>query len=274
MTVRHESIPDMLREMLTPFLQGARLGAWVAGGTLAGSLVIAIGVMALGGGASAADATSEGYVLAAGEATYELSGSAPTVAQTATGQALAGQTARKNPLPAHEIDPTLLNTVRQARIRVLNGVPFQLSIEGGSAEGTPPPEDALEAGRTTSEPPPEEPAPAAVAAVPAPATQPAPPPVPAAPPLVVDGDPLREIIAGYFPEQVDRAYAVVMCESSGNARAVSLGGRYFGMWQFDLATWQSVGGVGLPSEASVEEQMMRARMLYDARGWSPWGCAW
>ena len=118
---------------------------------------------------------------------------------------------------------------------------------------------------------PEPPAPPPVATAAA-ASAPVAPAVPAAPPLVIAGDPLREALAVYFPEQVEFAYSVVMCESSGNARAVSRSG-YYGLWQFDVATWQSVGGSGLPSNASVEEQMARARQLYDRRGWSPWGCA-
>ena len=52
------------------------------------------------------------------------------------------------------------------------------------------------------------------------------------------------------------------------------GNGYYGLWQFDLATWQSVGGAGLPSDTSIEEQVARAPALYDRRGWSPWECAY
>lgn len=101
-------------------------------------------------------------------------------------------------------------------------------------------------------------------------------PVEAAPPpeprVYASHATVYDAVAAAFPEQADRAYAVVLCESSGNAGARS-GTGYYGLWQFDLPTWQSVGGVGLPSEASVEEQVRRARMLYDSRGWSPWSCA-
>ncbi|MDO9445839.1 MAG: transglycosylase family protein [Dehalococcoidia bacterium] len=91
-------------------------------------------------------------------------------------------------------------------------------------------------------------------------------------PRIVPSVELYERLAAAFPEQPEVAYAVVMCESSGNASA-NTGNGYYGMWQFDLGTWQSVGGTGLPSDASVDEQIMRARMLFDSRGWSPWGCA-
>lgn len=80
------------------------------------------------------------------------------------------------------------------------------------------------------------------------------------------------IAAAFPPSEVDRAYRVALCESSGNAHT-NTGNGYYGLWQFDLPTWRSVGGVGLPSAATLEEQVARARMLYDSRGWSPWGCA-
>ena len=80
------------------------------------------------------------------------------------------------------------------------------------------------------------------------------------------------IVAAFPAGEGDRAYRVAMCESSGNAHA-NTGNGYYGLWQFDLSTWRSVGGAGLPSAASLEEQTARARMLYDRRGWSPWECA-
>lgn len=95
---------------------------------------------------------------------------------------------------------------------------------------------------------------------------------PILPPHIVPGDQLFAAIEAAFPEQPEFAYAVVMCESAGNA-TVNSGNGYYGLWQFDLPTWRSVGGTGVPSSASVEEQVMRARLLYDARGWQPWGCA-
>lgn len=63
-----------------------------------------------------------------------------------------------------------------------------------------------------------------------------------------------------------------MCESSGRYDVVADHGHY-GAYQFDIATWRSVGGVGLPSEASAAEQDYRALYLYRMRGWQPWECA-
>ncbi|TIC85915.1 transglycosylase [Nocardioides sp. GY 10113] len=59
------------------------------------------------------------------------------------------------------------------------------------------------------------------------------------------------------------------CESGGNPRAVNPAG-YYGLYQFDLGTWRSVGGAGIPSQASASEQTFRAKKLYAARGRSPW----
>jgi resuscitation-promoting factor RpfB len=64
--------------------------------------------------------------------------------------------------------------------------------------------------------------------------------------------------------------ALAECESGGNPRAVSSSGRYHGLYQFSVATWQSVGGTGLPSEASPEEQTYRAQILLERSGVGQW----
>jgi hypothetical protein len=51
------------------------------------------------------------------------------------------------------------------------------------------------------------------------------------------------------------------CESGGNPKAVNLAG-YYGLYQFSLQTWSSVGGTGKPSDASPAEQTYRAQLLY------------
>ncbi|GGM08578.1 transglycosylase family protein [Nakamurella endophytica] len=66
--------------------------------------------------------------------------------------------------------------------------------------------------------------------------------------------------------------SVRKCESSGNY-GINTGNGYYGAYQFDVATWRSVGGTGLPSDASPAEQDYRALYLYRLRGWSPWICA-
>ena len=66
--------------------------------------------------------------------------------------------------------------------------------------------------------------------------------------------------------------ALRQCESSNNY-AINTGNGYYGAYQFDLSTWQSVGGTGSPADASPAEQDYRALYLYRMRGWSPWTCA-
>lgn len=66
---------------------------------------------------------------------------------------------------------------------------------------------------------------------------------------------------------------LALCESSGNPRAVNPAG-YYGLYQFALPTWQSVGGTGNPIDASPAEQLHRARILQARSGWHPWpACA-
>ncbi|MGI5167220.1 transglycosylase family protein [Spirillospora sp. CA-253888] len=52
------------------------------------------------------------------------------------------------------------------------------------------------------------------------------------------------------------------CESGGNPRAVNPAG-YYGLYQFSMPTWTSVGGSGKPSDASPGEQTYRAQLLYN-----------
>lgn len=63
-----------------------------------------------------------------------------------------------------------------------------------------------------------------------------------------------------------------LCESSDNY-SIDTGNDHYGAYQFDRATWRSVGGSGNPSHASPGEQDARALILYRLRGWQPWQCA-
>ncbi|GAB2456131.1 resuscitation-promoting factor [Xylanimonas ulmi] len=64
--------------------------------------------------------------------------------------------------------------------------------------------------------------------------------------------------------------ALAQCESGGRVDAVSSNGLYYGLYQFTVSTWQSVGGSGLPSQASAEEQTQRAQALQARSGWGQW----
>jgi uncharacterized protein YabE (DUF348 family) len=65
---------------------------------------------------------------------------------------------------------------------------------------------------------------------------------------------------------------LAQCESGGNW-SINTGNGYYGGLQFSLSTWQSVGGTGLPSDASREEQIKRGKILQERSGWSQWSCA-
>jgi hypothetical protein len=84
----------------------------------------------------------------------------------------------------------------------------------------------------------------------------------------------RRVLVGREPWSVPGAdglnwAALANCESGGNPRAVNPAG-YYGLYQFDVATWRGVGGSGLPTQASADEQTYRAKLLYASRGRSPW----
>ena len=69
-------------------------------------------------------------------------------------------------------------------------------------------------------------------------------------------------------------YQVVKCESNFNPRAVNKqNNAHFGLFQFKLATWQSVGGSGNPIDAHPREQFKRAKILQAKAGWGQWACA-
>jgi hypothetical protein len=91
--------------------------------------------------------------------------------------------------------------------------------------------------------------------------------------LVRDPRP-RRVLVGRRPFSVAGADglnwgALANCESGGNPNAVNPAG-YYGLYQFDVGTWRSVGGSGLPTSASAGEQTYRAKLLYKQRGRSPW----
>ncbi|NKY39160.1 DUF348 domain-containing protein [Cellulomonas septica] len=77
------------------------------------------------------------------------------------------------------------------------------------------------------------------------------------------------ITAGGSADSLNWA-ALAKCESGGNPSAVSSTGKYHGLYQFSVATWQAVGGAGLPSQASPDEQTARAKMLYNRSGAGQW----
>jgi hypothetical protein len=66
-----------------------------------------------------------------------------------------------------------------------------------------------------------------------------------------------------------RLEAIAACESGGNPRT-NTGNGFYGKYQFDQSTWESLGGSGSPAAASEAEQNRRAALLYARAGASPW----
>jgi hypothetical protein len=61
------------------------------------------------------------------------------------------------------------------------------------------------------------------------------------------------------------------CETGGTMNwATNTGNSYYGGLQFSLSSWQSVGGTGLPSEATRGEQIHRGQLLWEQGGWAHW----
>ena len=66
---------------------------------------------------------------------------------------------------------------------------------------------------------------------------------------------------------------LAQCESGGNP-ATNTGNGFYGMYQFTLETWQSLGGTGYPHEADAATQTAMAKKLQAQSGWGQWpGCA-
>jgi hypothetical protein len=63
--------------------------------------------------------------------------------------------------------------------------------------------------------------------------------------------------------------AIAACESGGNW-AINTGNGYYGGLQFTLGTWRANGGVGMPNEASREEQIRVAENVLRSQGIGAW----
>ena len=66
---------------------------------------------------------------------------------------------------------------------------------------------------------------------------------------------------------------LAQCESGGKPET-NTGNGFYGMYQFTLETWQSLGGTGYPYEADAATQTAMAKKLQAQAGWGQWpGCA-
>jgi hypothetical protein len=75
--------------------------------------------------------------------------------------------------------------------------------------------------------------------------------------------------SGQIVEGGDVWSRLAQCECGGNP-SCNTGNGYYGTFQFTLSTWRSVGGEGLPSDASYEEQLRLAQALQARSGWGQW----
>lgn len=107
---------------------------------------------------------------------------------------------------------------------------------------------------------------------PTPTPEPAPAPKAPSPESTSSGGSSYEEANVSSDPSIDATLArIAECESGGEP-TTNTGNGYYGMYQFSLPTWQSVGGTGLPSDASAAEQTMRAKMLQAKAGWGQWSC--
>src|SRR5262249_2481727 len=81
---------------------------------------------------------------------------------------------------------------------------------------------------------------------------------------------VRHSTAGNYAPGAPGLFARIRQRESGGNYAENTGNGYYGAYQFSPGTWRSVGGSGLPSDASPAEQDARAQTLYNQRGCSPW----
>lgn len=84
----------------------------------------------------------------------------------------------------------------------------------------------------------------------------------------------RSLVSAYFPSEVAKACAVLMCESRGDPTAYNPYSTASGLWQFLDATWEQTTGTPAPASAySAKTQTAAASSLRNSSGWSAWECS-
>jgi LysM repeat protein len=73
--------------------------------------------------------------------------------------------------------------------------------------------------------------------------------------------------SGYSPSGV---WACIARFESGGNPAEDTGNGYYGMFQFSMSSWEAVGGVGNPADASAAQQLAAAQRLQSESGWGNW----
>ena len=98
----------------------------------------------------------------------------------------------------------------------------------------------------------------------------APPPPPPAPPVRASRSAVRPRPRYTGPVTDETFAALSRCEAGGRPTAISRSGKYFGAFQFSLATWHGVGMTGNPIDYPYEVQLEAAKRLQARSGWGQW----
>lgn len=121
-----------------------------------------------------------------------------------------------------------------------------------------------------------------------PPAAPPPPPPPPAPPAPPAPAPAAAVVAAPVARapvhtsptppavnggSVGGAFACIRAKESNGNYSTNTGNGYYGAYQFSLSTWRSVGGTGLPSDASPATQDALAMKLQQRSGWGQWSTA-
>jgi hypothetical protein len=147
---------------------------------------------------------------------------------------------------AHAADP--LRPASKGQVSGLALMDAKMSLQ--TFEELPPPQPSA------PEPPPSPPP---AATPPPPPPPPTPAPAPAAAPAVTEPSGPSSSTWANLRE----------CESHDNY-ADDTGNGYYGAYQFDLSTWESLGYSGLPSDAPPSVQDQAAQELQARSGWGQW----
>jgi LysM repeat protein len=96
--------------------------------------------------------------------------------------------------------------------------------------------------------------------------------IPVAAPVVVAQQTVAAVTTSALPVSASDTTvwdAIAACESGGNW-AINTGNGYYGGLQFSLGTWYAHGGVGMPQDATPEQQIAVAQSVQASQGWGAW----
>jgi LysM repeat protein len=161
--------------------------------------------------------------------------------------------------PANPVLVTVAPGDNLTKLAEANGTSYQRIYNANPSIDNP---NLIQPGQELKVPTPDEQLATRVLPVPAPVAVPVATAAPAAP---------RPVATSSAPTVADGSVwdRLAVCESGGNW-AINTGNGFYGGLQFTLASWQAVGGTGMPNEASREEQILRGQILQARGGWGNW----